>query len=42
MPEKLETSRHKQRQTIIEILYQIDMGVLTFEKTDELKFKNDH
>lgn len=35
MPEKLETSRHKQRQTIIEILYQIDMGVLTFEKTDE-------
>jgi N utilization substance protein B len=35
MQVKSETSRHKQRQTIIEILYQIDMGVLNFEKTEE-------
>lgn len=35
MQVKSETSRHKQRQAIIEILYQIDMGVLNFEKTEE-------
>lgn len=35
MQEKKEVNRHKQRQIIVEILYQIDMGVLTFEKKDE-------
>lgn len=35
MSEKKEVNRHKQRQIIIETLYQIDMGVLVFEKTDE-------
>lgn len=35
MQTKSEINRHKQRQMIIEILYQIDMGVLTFEKTNE-------